>query len=362
MSFYWLPIDAILFNRIETLANKEHLAIIGRGIDVWNGWRDENPDIAPDLSGADLSTVLDCPSHKVAFTLNQFGIEVVIEGASLSGGDFSGADLHGANFHNTNLKKADFRGANLEQAKLTASAPVGANFEGANLSRADFSHSNLAWANLSEANLKETNLKGVILDEETTLKGAKVDLCRVDRYGLESLKNHGGLTTGALMLMDIGDDVADLRASFSGIKLWFHVFALGAFLFPYAWFIALRYSEARFVENANTETIPLWLALSRYIWNGGQNWQNAWEFHLSFIAFISLAIYNVMRWFLLVKTNSLEHRQEVSGLPVRFNLEHEPMWNALLRLMSLLTWIALVILMFNTAHFMTQEIPIGATY
>jgi hypothetical protein len=37
------------------MANEEHLRIIKRGVKAWNQWRKENPDIQPDLSGADLS-------------------------------------------------------------------------------------------------------------------------------------------------------------------------------------------------------------------------------------------------------------------------------------------------------------------
>ena len=32
------------------MANKEHLAILKQGVEVWNKWRKENPEIKPDLS------------------------------------------------------------------------------------------------------------------------------------------------------------------------------------------------------------------------------------------------------------------------------------------------------------------------
>ena len=37
------------------MANDEHLAILKKGVDAWNAWRDKNPDIRPDLSEANLS-------------------------------------------------------------------------------------------------------------------------------------------------------------------------------------------------------------------------------------------------------------------------------------------------------------------
>jgi len=36
------------------MANPEHLAILKQGVGAWNKWREENPNIAPDLSIAVL--------------------------------------------------------------------------------------------------------------------------------------------------------------------------------------------------------------------------------------------------------------------------------------------------------------------
>ncbi len=38
------------------MANADHLAFLTQGVEVWNRWRDQNPDIQkPDLSGAHLA-------------------------------------------------------------------------------------------------------------------------------------------------------------------------------------------------------------------------------------------------------------------------------------------------------------------
>jgi uncharacterized protein YjbI with pentapeptide repeats len=37
------------------MANKEHLAILKKGVEAWNRWRKENREIWFDLSGANLS-------------------------------------------------------------------------------------------------------------------------------------------------------------------------------------------------------------------------------------------------------------------------------------------------------------------
>jgi hypothetical protein len=36
------------------MANQEHLEILHQGVEIWNKWREEKPDIVPDLSGAEL--------------------------------------------------------------------------------------------------------------------------------------------------------------------------------------------------------------------------------------------------------------------------------------------------------------------
>ena len=36
------------------MASEEHLKLIKQGIDIWNAWREKNPEINPDLSQADL--------------------------------------------------------------------------------------------------------------------------------------------------------------------------------------------------------------------------------------------------------------------------------------------------------------------
>jgi hypothetical protein len=36
------------------MADDEHVALLKQGVAAWNAWRDENPDIRPDLSEADV--------------------------------------------------------------------------------------------------------------------------------------------------------------------------------------------------------------------------------------------------------------------------------------------------------------------
>ena len=131
------------------MANNEHLAILKQGVEVWNKWRDENPDVRPNLSGTDLSGA------------NLFRADLFM--ANLSGADLFMANLSGADLFMADLSGADLRGADLFMPELEtylrAADLYGANLSGANLSGANLSEANLSEANLSEANLSEADLK-----------------------------------------------------------------------------------------------------------------------------------------------------------------------------------------------------------
>src|SRR2546421_1342 len=76
------------------MANQEHIAILKQGVGVWNQWREEHPDIRPDLIGADLN------------------------GAKLIGAKLIGADLIKAGLNGADLRRADLSGADLSRATL----------------------------------------------------------------------------------------------------------------------------------------------------------------------------------------------------------------------------------------------------
>ncbi len=83
------------------MANKDHLAILKKDVDVWNEWRIKNPYIKPDLSGVDLT-------------------RAKLRGADLRGAIFIRADLKGAIFSRADLtgailSVADLSGANLKE-------------------------------------------------------------------------------------------------------------------------------------------------------------------------------------------------------------------------------------------------------
>jgi len=136
------------------MANPKHLEILKQGVETWNQWRKDNPEVIPDLS------------------------EAVVTGAVLSSINLSGADLHEADIRGANLVDADLRGANFSGAKLNLADLGVADLRGANISGAILWWVNLRSAFLSGANLSGTDLRGANL--------AEADMYRVNLTGAEA--------------------------------------------------------------------------------------------------------------------------------------------------------------------------------
>jgi len=136
------------------VANPEHLAKLKEGVEPWNQWRKQNPEIDPDLSGADLN-------HSNLHKANLFRAdlsEAILSEANLIGANLIEAALHGANLSRANLSRAGLSQADLSQADLRKADLLGANLHGANLREADLFRVNLGQANLCDAHLSRANL------------------------------------------------------------------------------------------------------------------------------------------------------------------------------------------------------------
>jgi uncharacterized protein YjbI with pentapeptide repeats len=202
------------------MANPEHVAKLKEGVEVWNQWRKDNPEIRPFLYGVDftedefritsLYKVDDKGNYLLDLTdINLEGTWLVkcrlpnssFKGANLQGAcfgesDLQGSDLrdseiHGANFQQAILRGADlqslyflnarFQGANLANAKVQKAFLQSADFsdawmENANLQEADFQGAALAGACLRRANLQcaslwQANAEGAAL-AHADLRGA----------------------------------------------------------------------------------------------------------------------------------------------------------------------------------------------
>jgi hypothetical protein len=139
---------------MNPMANDEHVALLTQSVAAWNKWRDENPDIRPDLREAKLSR----------------------------------ADLREANLLRADLRKADLFRASLDEARLGGANLNRARLGGANLNRANLSEANLSKAYLGGARLRGANLSRADLTRVTLvgtdLRCADLTGCRV--YGISA--------------------------------------------------------------------------------------------------------------------------------------------------------------------------------
>jgi uncharacterized protein YjbI with pentapeptide repeats len=148
----------------EDKYDPEHLRILNKGRDVWNQWRQENPEIIPNLSEAPLAN----------------------------------KNLWGYNFANANLSYSDLTNANLAWSVLTDANLASARVINANLASSDLTGANLIDARMTDANLANARMTGADMKgtKTTRMKTAHVDLTSTD-----------GLTTEQIFQAKIGDGV-----------------------------------------------------------------------------------------------------------------------------------------------------------
>lgn len=188
------------------MANQEHVERLRQGVESWNAWRKENPEVQPDLlgailSGADLSRAdlsrailsgADLSFANLSFSrmdeakLHRAKLnEANLFGAFLTRADLAFADLYNANLvcflEEADLTEANLAGANLCEADLMYATLIGTNFLQANLRKAKLTGANLVGANLTSADLREAYLDRAIL-VRANLRKAILTKCHV--YGL----------------------------------------------------------------------------------------------------------------------------------------------------------------------------------
>jgi uncharacterized protein YjbI with pentapeptide repeats len=174
------------------MANKEHLEILGQGVEVWNRWREENPYVVPDLIKANLSGA----------TLSGINLSKAdLSWADLSWADMSGANLNESNLTRANLSEANFVGAHFREANLSYAFLVGAN-----LSSANFFQAHLRRSKLSHTNLRETIFRKAILSD-ADLSGAIIRSADLNGADLNSTN----LTDAVLQNADLS--LANLTAA-----------------------------------------------------------------------------------------------------------------------------------------------------
>lgn len=194
------------------MANKKHLARLRQGVSAWNVWRQLNPEIEPDLIGADFRW-----ANLGEANLSRANLcGANLTSADLSRGTLTQAQLREARLERAILESVDLRGADLSQTHLGRAYLCGANLSGADLSHARLFRVNrlaaliprahlpagtavgmsLRGANLLGAYFEEANLHQVDFHDAVIHKTifSNVDLSTAQ--GLETAKHFGPSTIG----------------------------------------------------------------------------------------------------------------------------------------------------------------------
>jgi hypothetical protein len=104
------------------MANEEHLAILKQGVEAWNRWRDENPDICPELRSASLARM-----HLDGVNLSRADLrDTNLTRALLCEADLTNAILHRTNFRRADLCQTDFHEADLYEVFFISTNLTGA--------------------------------------------------------------------------------------------------------------------------------------------------------------------------------------------------------------------------------------------
>jgi hypothetical protein len=195
------------------MANEEHVKILKQGVAAWNQWRERNPDIQPDLTGANLSKAN------------------LIE-ADLRRADLSEADLSAADLRRAYLIEADLSGANLTEAELTAAYLSGAYLTDADLRRANLitadltaaqltaaylSDAYLGWADLSGAYLIGADLSGADLSEAIVAWSTFADIDLSVVKGLDTVRHFGPSTVGIDTIYRSKGNIPDIFLRGAGV-------------------------------------------------------------------------------------------------------------------------------------------------
>ena len=123
------------------MANREQLVLLKQGVDAWNLWREQNPNLDINLESADLSNAS-------------------LERVNLADANLEGANLSCACMNHANLVRARLQRANLAHAILDHANLAHAHLEKANLAFASLEDAMLPYAHLDDSNLSAANLTG----------------------------------------------------------------------------------------------------------------------------------------------------------------------------------------------------------
>jgi hypothetical protein len=214
------------------MANRKHLAILKKGVAAWNKWREEHPEVRPNLSsahfggtnlgGADLSGAGLFRADLSGAKLRCANLVV----ADLGAANLTDADLRGANLGEADLFEANLFGANLVEAHLAGANLGGANLGGADLTGADLNLVNLTGADLGRANVSKAHFGWTVFvnNDLSKTKGlATADHIGPSSIGIDTIFRSGGKIPEVFLRgAGVPDSFITYLGSLAGRPIQFH--------------------------------------------------------------------------------------------------------------------------------------------
>lgn len=200
------------------MANEEHLAILQKGVKVWNLWRKENPEVRPDLSYEEFIAADFTNANLHSTNLRK----VYFSQVNCRNANFRSTDLSGAAFSTVDFSGTDLQAVNLRYTKF-----VGADFVGSNLINADMSHADLVAAVFINIDLSEVK-------------------------GLETVQHRGPSTIGIDTIYKSKGQIPEIFLRGCGVPDIFieYMHALTAKPFEfYSCFISYSHADAAFAQR-----------------------------------------------------------------------------------------------------------------
>ncbi len=286
---------------------------------------------------------------------------------------FSGGNFSEVSFSRFKANNSDFQSITANGLHTAAGEYRNCNFDGATITNSSLeetilSNSTIRSTAFVETSLEMANFLKAVTDTKTSFNNCSTKGMSMNRFSLEMLPDYGGLTVGNRIEMDIHDDAALLRVSYSGFWQWIHLCALGAFVLPYAWFLLSHYPKARFAQEEGC-SITLLEALARYTYYGGECIYRPFPSlpELAFYTFLFSLLYNLLRGALLYKAKTLELHETSSGLPSQFSLWNSQVvkfrswsisWLVAFNLAKWGFWLNLAVVAWHTAHFLSKRVQV----
>jgi uncharacterized protein YjbI with pentapeptide repeats len=230
------------------MADRRQLEILKSGPQVWNEFRERNPDLVPDLVEADLRG-----ADLTGVNFKRANLRRArLDRANLTRAKLGGVNLRSANLPETNLRGADLGAATLRQANLVganlgAAILMDADLTGADLTEADLTKADLIWAVFSTALLGRTNF-----DQSHLHRTVFADVDLSVAKGLETTTHEGPTTIGIDTIYRSGGNIPEVFLRGCGVPDDFVTYAkslVGKPIEFYSCFISYSTLDQEFADR-----------------------------------------------------------------------------------------------------------------